>query len=69
MDFSVQDGAPFISHESADGTLYLPHHRVVQDAAITFEGIGEASTTIYDRPLLAPETIETTLTEPERGNY
>ncbi|MGA8533147.1 MAG: hypothetical protein WB615_03445 [Candidatus Tumulicola sp.] len=65
VDFSVRGGAPFISQESADGTLYLPHHRVVQDATIAFESIGEAGTTIYDRPLLAPESTDTTLAEPE----
>lgn len=64
IDFSVVDGAPFVARESAGDTLYLAHHRVVRDATIAFDDIREPSTSLYDRPLLTPETLDTTLVEP-----
>ncbi len=64
IDFAVIAGAPFISQESAAATLYLAHRRVVRNATITFQNIGEAGGTIYDMPLVTPETESTTLIEP-----
>jgi hypothetical protein len=65
VDFSVIAGAPFIREESAGETLYLAHRRVVRDARISFENLDQAGGAIYDKPLIAPDNSETTLTEPE----
>ncbi len=65
VDFSSVDGVPFIRRESADSTLYLTHRRVVRDALISFENVAVAGATIYDAPLIAPDTTPTTLTEPD----
>lgn len=64
VDFTEIDGAPFVSHESAGQTLYLAHHRVVQNAAIAFENIREPDGSIYDRPLLKPAATGSELVEP-----
>lgn len=40
VDLSVINGTPFVTRESNDETLYLPHHRVVREAVIAFEMIG-----------------------------
>jgi hypothetical protein len=63
VDFSVLNGAPYLTRETAVDTLYLQHHRVVRGATIAFEDIGEPST-IYDVPLIAPDVLDTTLVEP-----
>ncbi|HLY01171.1 MAG TPA: hypothetical protein VKR56_01600 [Candidatus Cybelea sp.] len=64
VDFSILDGAPYITRESAGDTLYLAHRRVVREATIAFEDIQERSSTIYDVPLIAPDLQETMLVEP-----
>jgi hypothetical protein len=64
VDFALVDGAPVISKESAGANLYLGHRRVVRDATIAFEDIREPSGSIYDRPLLRPETTGDALVEP-----
>jgi hypothetical protein len=64
VEFSVLDGAPYITRESAVDTLYLAHRRVVREAAVAFEDIHERSSTIYDVPLIAPGVQDTTLVEP-----
>ncbi|HEV3091026.1 MAG TPA: hypothetical protein VGX91_06215 [Candidatus Cybelea sp.] len=65
VDFTVVDGAPYIERESAGATLYMPHRRVVHDAAIGFQDIHEPER-IYGEPLVQPDASETTtiLTEP-----
>jgi hypothetical protein len=65
VDFSVIAGAPFIREESAGETLYLAHRRVVRDARISFENVAQGGGAIYDKPLIAPDNSDTTLTEPE----
>ncbi|HEY1653492.1 MAG TPA: hypothetical protein VGF86_00085 [Candidatus Tumulicola sp.] len=65
IDFSVIAGAPFVSRETADAPLYMPHRRVVRDATISFDDVREAGATLVDRPLLAPNVDDTTLTEPQ----
>jgi hypothetical protein len=64
VDFTVLDGAPFLSKESAGSDLYLGRRRLVRDATIAFEDIREPSGAIYDRPIVAPEPTDTTLVEP-----
>lgn len=64
IDFSVAGATPFIRRESAGATLHLAHRKVVRDATIAFEIVREAGAAIYDRPLIAPEPTDTTLTEP-----
>ncbi|HEX3368960.1 MAG TPA: hypothetical protein VHS56_05220 [Candidatus Cybelea sp.] len=64
VDFTVLNGAPFLSKESAGRDLFLGHRRIVRDATIAFEDIREPSGSIYDRPLVAPEATNTTLVEP-----
>jgi len=64
VDFSVVNGAPFVTRESTNETLYLAHHRVVRDAAIAFEDINESDGTVYDRPLVTPSETDSTLSEP-----
>ncbi len=64
VDFALVNGAPVISKESAGANLYLGHRRVVRDATIAFEDIREPSGSIYDRPLLRPETTGDALVEP-----
>jgi hypothetical protein len=66
VDFSILNGAPYITRESAADTLYLAHRRVVRDATIAFEDIQEPTSTIYDVPLIAPGVQDTTLVEPGR---
>lgn len=65
VDFTVVGGTPFLSHESAGQTLFLPHHRVVQNAAVAFEDIREPDGSIFDRPLLTPAAADE-LVEPNR---
>lgn len=65
VDFSIVNGTPFLSRESAGRTLYLAHQRVVREATIAFEDIREPSDSIYDRPLLRPDATDTTLVEPD----
>jgi hypothetical protein len=64
VDFSVVNGAPYVTRESAVDTLYLAHRRVVREATIAFENIREPDGTIYDMPLVEPEIKDTTLVEP-----
>lgn len=64
VDFSIVNGAPYITRESSVDTLYLTHHRVVREATIAFEDIREPDGTIYDTPLVEPEIEDTTLVEP-----
>jgi hypothetical protein len=61
----VENGQPFVTRESTDDTLYLPHRRVVRDAVIAFENISEPGDSIYDRPLLTPAQADDTLMEPQ----
>ena len=63
VDFSVVDGAPYISREAADAVVYLTHRRVVKDAVIAFEGI-DVPGSIYDEPLIAPGRLDDALVEP-----
>jgi hypothetical protein len=63
VDFSVLDGAPYITRESAVDTLYLAHRRVVRDATIAFDDIQERGSSIYDVPLIEPDVQDTTLVE------
>jgi hypothetical protein len=65
IEFSVENGQPFVTRESTDDTLYLPHRRVVRDAVIAFENISEPGDSIYDRPLLTPAQEDDTLMEPQ----
>jgi len=64
VDFSILDGAPYVTRESTLDTLYLPHRRVVREATIAFEDIHERSSTIYDVPLIEPDVQDSTLVEP-----
>lgn len=64
VDFSVVNGAPFLTRESTNETLYLAHHRVVRDAAIAFENINEPDGTGYDRPLVTPSETDSALSGP-----
>ncbi len=64
VDFSVLDGAPYVTRESAVDALYLAHRRVVREATVAFEDIHERSSAIYDVPLIAPDVQDTTLVEP-----
>jgi hypothetical protein len=64
VDFSVLDGAPYVTRESAVDTLYLPHRRVVREATVAFEDIHERGSTIYEVPLIEPDVQDTTLVEP-----
>lgn len=63
IDFSVAGGAPYVSRESTPVTLYLAHHRVVRNAVVAFDDVHEPAG-LYDIPLIAPETTETSLVEP-----
>jgi hypothetical protein len=67
IDFAVRGGAPYIARESAAATLYMEHRRVVRNAVIAFEDVREPSETIYDKPLVAPEAMDTTTTLTEPG--
>jgi hypothetical protein len=64
VDFSIVNGAPYIARERAEQTLYLAHHRVVRNAVVAFENIREPDGSLYDTPLIEPETDDTTLVEP-----
>jgi hypothetical protein len=64
VDFSIVNGAPYIARESAEQTLYLAHRRVVRDAIVAFQDIHEPDGSLYDTPLIEPETTDTTLVEP-----
>jgi hypothetical protein len=64
IDFSVTNGAPYVTRETAAQTLYLPHRRIVRDAVIAFENIGEPGDSIYDQPLVAPEHSDSAIFEP-----
>lgn len=66
VDFSILDGAPYITRESAVSTLYLAHRRIVREATIAFEDIHERSSTIYDVPLIEPDDQDSMLVEPGR---
>ncbi|MBV8198184.1 MAG: hypothetical protein JO263_08610 [Candidatus Eremiobacteraeota bacterium] len=66
VDFSIQDGAPYIARETAAATLYLEHRRVVRQAVVAFDDIREPGARIYDEPLIAPEASENSLVEPTR---
>lgn len=63
VDFSVVGGAPYIARESAGGTLYLAHGRVVRDATVAFEDVREPTGT-YDEPLVTPAYKDDALVEP-----
>lgn len=63
VDFSIVDGVPYISRETAGRTLHLAHRRVVRDATIAFENVREPQG-IYDEPLVTPELRDDTLVEP-----
>lgn len=62
--FAVQNGAPLISSEVAEATLYLAHRHVVHDAVISFEQVRDSDDALIDKPLVEPEADETTLLEP-----
>lgn len=64
VDFSIVNGAPYIARESAASTLYLAHRRVVRDATIAFDDIREPDGSLFDTPLIEPETNDTALVEP-----
>lgn len=64
VDFSMVNGAPYIARESAAGTLYLAHRRVVRNAVVAFENIREPGGSLYDTPLIEPERDDSTLIEP-----
>ncbi len=64
VEFTIVDGAPFISAESAGSTLYLAHRRVVRDAKISFERIAASDDSFIGRPLVQPDRTPTTLAEP-----
>ena len=63
VDFSVIDGAPYVTRESTADTLYLPHRRVVRNAVIAFQDIHEP-TSFYDTPLVEPDPTDAPLVEP-----
>jgi len=65
IKFSVIDGTPFVTAESTEDALYLPHRRVVRDATISFENISEPDGSIYGRPLVVPDETDYELTEPQ----
>lgn len=64
INFSVVDGMPFVTQESTEATLYLPHRRVVRDATISFENISEPDGSIFGRPLVVPDGADDELEEP-----
>lgn len=66
LTFTVIDGAPYLTREAADATLYLEHRRVVRDAVIAFQNVREPAS-LYDRPLVTPEESRTAslLVEPQ----
>lgn len=64
IDFAVVDSVPLVVREAAAATLYLPHRRVVREATVAFENIRTDETSIFNRPLITPETTGTTLVEP-----
>jgi hypothetical protein len=64
VNFTILDGAPFISRETAGSTLYLQHHRIVRDAEISFEQIRTTDSSPIDKPLVQPAVDDTTLLEP-----
>jgi hypothetical protein len=65
VDFSIINGAPFVTRESTADPLYLAHRRVVRDAAIAFDDIREPSGSLYHQPLIEPVPADTALIEPE----
>jgi hypothetical protein len=65
IEFSVIDGRPYVARENAERTLYLPHRRAVRDAMIAFENVHEDDGSIYNQPLLTPDTTADTLVEPQ----
>ncbi|MBV8149223.1 MAG: hypothetical protein JO092_09045 [Candidatus Eremiobacteraeota bacterium] len=64
IDFSIIGGRPYVARENAERALYLSHRRVVRDATIAFQDVQEDDGSIYDRPLLTPDTADETLVEP-----
>lgn len=58
IDFTVSDGAPYVTRETAGAALYLEHRRVVRDAVVIFDNV-RVPTTVYDRPLVTPEETRT----------
>lgn len=64
IKFSVVDGTPFVTQETTEDALYLPHRRVVRDATISFENISAPDGSIYGRPLVAPDPTDYDLAEP-----
>jgi hypothetical protein len=64
VDFSIINGAPFVTRESTADPLYLAHRRVVRDAVIAFNDIREPSGSLYDRPLIEPAPTDAALVEP-----
>jgi hypothetical protein len=66
VEFSTIGGVPYITSETATGTLYLAHRRAVREATIAFEDIREPDGTIFDTPLVTPDSTETTLVEPDK---
>ncbi len=64
VDFSTIGGMPYITQETAAATLYLAHRRVVREATIAFEDIREPAGTIFDVPLVTPDSTDTALVEP-----
>ncbi|MBV9720147.1 MAG: hypothetical protein JOZ77_12580 [Candidatus Eremiobacteraeota bacterium] len=64
VQFTVLNGAPFITREAAVSTLYLTHRRIVRDASISFDAIRPADVSPIGRPLIEPEASEDSLVEP-----
>ena len=44
IDFTLHEGAPLISDESADQPLYMPHRHVITNATISFDDVRENRT-------------------------
>src|SRR5581483_7964072 len=66
ISFSLFEGAPVITTETADTTLYLPHRRVVRDATIAFENFHEPEGSPVGEPLVQPLPSDDAPCEPPR---
>jgi hypothetical protein len=64
VTFDDASGTLLIATERASATLFLPHHRVVRDAAIAFENVHDAVGSPIGEPLVEPAMTSNTLVEP-----
>jgi hypothetical protein len=65
IQFSIIDGAPFITRETTSAVLFLPHRQVIKDATIVFEEIRpRRAGTLFGHPLIEPALNRAVLLEP-----